>query len=74
MTNSMKFLGKFYKRSKGWMGEGDMVWVHPTITSMAKKKYKATVVIKDGELGTEIEGGHFSPMRDYLFDRLEKIV
>jgi hypothetical protein len=67
------FRGKRYKKGEGWCAEGDTVWVHPTETSIAKEKYKATVVVRDGDLGTEIEGGHFSLMRDYLFDRLEKI-
>ena len=71
--SSQDYIGKPYKRGIGWLSAGDRVIVHPTETSALKEKYEADVVFENGELGTMIEGGHFSIMRDYLFDRLEKI-
>jgi hypothetical protein len=71
------FLFKAYKRGGGKLMIADDVLVHPTETSEAREPYKAAVVadLHDGvvEVGTKTEGGHFSIMRDYLFDRLEKI-
>lgn len=71
------FLFLDYKRGEGKLRIADDVLVHPTETSEAKEPYKAVIVaeLHEGkvEIGARTEGGHFSIMRKYLFDRLEKI-
>ena len=62
-----------YKRGSGVLEIGDMVFVHPTKSSEASKKYVALIVKEGEDIGTIIPGGHFSIMREYLFNRLEKI-
>lgn len=71
--SSQDFLGLPYKQGIGELNVGDKVWVHPTETSEAKEKYEAVIMYENGELGTFVSGGHFSIMREYLFNRLEKI-
>lgn len=71
--SSQDFLGKPYKQGGDFLEAGDIVWVHPTDTSQSREKYQAVIRYENGELGTFVSGGHFSIMREYLFNRLEKI-
>lgn len=75
--DTYSYLGKPYTRGGGVLAIGDKVWVHPVPESMAIKKYPAEVVVRiwDGveEICTVVPHGHASLMREYLFNRLEKI-
>ncbi len=58
---------------------GDKVFIHPSTTSITRKKYEATIVLKlwnwgsgsKKELSTHVDGGHIALINDYLFSRME---